>query len=173
MDIFVRRPVLSLVISLVLLIAGAVAVQKVPVLQLPEIESSSLVITTEYRGASADVVQGFVTEPIERIAMTIPGVDYVDSNTTAGISRVTAWLKLNENSTSALAELTARLNQISYELPDEADDPSIAVERTDRPAAVFYLRLFSNSRLLNYPLLKKLVIASIDHEYRPNFRSHQ
>ena len=154
MDIFVRRPVLSLVISLVLLIAGAVAVQKVPVLQFPEIESSSLVITTEYRGASADVVQGFVTEPIERIAMTIPGVDYVDSNTTAGISRVTAWLKLNENSTSALAELTARLNQISYELPDEADDPSIAVERTDRPAAVFYLNVrnehWSRAQLTDY-----------------------
>lgn len=154
MAIFVRRPLLSLVVSLVLLIAGAVAVKKISVLQFPEIESSSLVITTEYRGASANVVQGFVTEPVERVAMTVPGVDYVDSNTTAGVSRVTAWLKLNEDSTSALAELTARLNQISYELPDGADDPYIAVERTDRPAAVFYLNVrnehWSRAQLTDY-----------------------
>ena len=154
MAIFVRRPLLSLVVSLVLLIAGAVAVKKISVLQFPEIESSSLVITTEYRGASANVVQGFVTEPVERVAMTVPGVDYVDSNATAGVSRVTAWLKLNEDSTSALAELTARLNQISYELPDGADDPYIAVERTDRPAAVFYLNVrnehWSRAQLTDY-----------------------
>lgn len=154
MDIFVRRPVLSLVISLVLLLCGALAYLKIPVLQFPEIESSSLVITTNYPGSSAELVQGFVTEPVERVAMTIPGVDYVDSNTTAGVSSVRVWLELNEDSTAALAELTARLDQVRNELPEGVEDPSVSVERTDRPAAVFYLNVrndhWSRAQLTDY-----------------------
>ena len=76
---------------LIILLAGAFAATKIPVLQFPQIESTSLQITTAYFGASAEVVQGFITETIEKVAMTIPGVDYVDSTTTAGTSRVTAY----------------------------------------------------------------------------------
>lgn len=139
MDIFVKRPVIAIVISLILLLAGAWAAVKTPVLQFPKIESSSLVVSTVYPGSSAEVVQGFITEPIERMAMTIPGVDYVDATTTAGVSTVTAWLELNEDSTSALAELSARMDQIRYELPAGAEDPAVSVQRADRPAALFYL----------------------------------
>jgi multidrug efflux pump len=141
MDIFVKKPVLAIVVSLILLISGVLAATKISVLQFPKVESSSLVITTQYSGVSAQVVQGFVTEPIERIAMTIPGVDYVDSTSTAGLSSVTAWLKLNENSTDALAQLNSRLSQIKFELPQGAEDPSVNVTRVDRPGAAFYLNV--------------------------------
>jgi multidrug efflux pump len=139
MDIFVKRPTLALVVSLVILLSGLAAVSKIPILQFPQIESTSLQITTAYFGASAEVVQGFITETIEEVAMTIPGVDYVDSTTTAGTSRVTAWLDLNADSTRALAELTTRLAQIGYELPEGAEDPAVEVVRADRSSALFYL----------------------------------
>lgn len=139
MDVFVQRPVLAVVISLALILLGVQAMRALPVLQFPRIESASLVITTSYVGASAERVQGFITDPIERVAATVPGVDYVDSNTLAGLSTVTVWLKLNEDSTAALAELTSRLQQIRFELPAEAEDPSIQVVRADKQGAGFYL----------------------------------
>jgi len=144
MDIFVRRPILAIVISLAFLLIGAFAAVKISVLQFPKIESAAIIINTAYPGASADVVQGFVSEPIERVAATIPGVDYVDSNTTAGTSTVTAWLDLNVSSTGALAELSARLNEIRSDLPVAAKDPAIQVQRTDRPYAVMYLSALSD-----------------------------
>jgi multidrug efflux pump len=143
MDIFVKRPILALVVSLVLLLAGSYAVFKISILQFPKVDSSSLVITTAYPGSSAEVIQGFITDPIERAAMSVPGIDYLDSTTVAGLSTVTVWLELNQDSTKALAELTARINQISYELPVGAEDPAIEVVRADRSSALFYLDVHS------------------------------
>jgi multidrug efflux pump len=145
MDIFVTRPVLAVVVSLLLVIAGLKAAQIIPVLQYPRIESASLVVTTPYVGASADVVQGFITEPIERVASTVPGIDYVSSTTTPGLSTVTVWLKLNEHSTDALAELSARLAQIRFELPEGAEDPAVKVQRADRSGALFYLSIVTST----------------------------
>ena len=154
MDIFVKRPTLSLVISLVILLAGTFAAFKIPVLQFPQIESASLQISTSYFGASAEVVQGFITEPIEEVAMTIPGVDYVDSTTAPGLSMVTIWLDLNIDTTRALAELSTRLAQISYELPQGAEDPAVEVVRADRSNALFYLDIegksWTRSELTDY-----------------------
>ena len=143
MDVFVKRPILALVVSLVLVLAGVYAAFKVSVLQFPKVDSSSLVITTVYSGSSAEVIQGFITDPIERAAMSVPGIDYLDSTTVAGLSTVTAWLELNEDSTKALAELTTRINQIRYELPVGAEDPAIEVVRADRSSALFYLDVHS------------------------------
>jgi len=139
MDVFVKRPVLAIVLSLALVLVGIRASMDLPILQFPRIESASLQITTPFIGASAEVVQGFITEPIERAAASVPGVDYVDSNTTPGISTVTVWLRLGIDSTRALAELSTRLDQIRFELPEGAEDPSVQVVRADRPFAVFYL----------------------------------
>ena len=144
MDVFVTRPVLAIVISLILVLAGLRAAQNLPILQFPKVESSSLIISTNYVGASADVVQGFITDPIERVASTVPGVDFVDSSTTAGRSTVTVWLELNEDSTAALAELSSRLDQIRFELPPGAEDPFVQVRRADRPFAVFYLDVITD-----------------------------
>lgn len=145
-DIFVERPAVAVVISLALILLGLRAALEMPVLEFPEIESSSLVITTPYVGASAETVKGFVTDPIERAAATIPGVDYVDSTTTAGVSTVTAWLKLNEPSNLALAELNTRLGQIRFELPVGAEDPIINVNRADANNAIFYLDVVMEGR---------------------------
>lgn len=139
MDIFCRRPVLAIVMSLALCLVGIRAAIELPILQFPKIESASLQIVTPYVGASAEVIQGFITEPIERAAASVPGVDYVDSNTTPGVSTVTLWLRLGVDSTRALAELSSRLDQIRFELPAGAEDPSVQVVRADRPFAVFYL----------------------------------
>lgn len=139
MEIFVRRPILAIVVSAIILLMGVYASQQISVIQFPKIESSSLRISTAYFGASADVVQGFITEPIEEAAMSIPGVDYVDTVTTAGLSTVTAWLDLNVDTTRALTELSTRLAQIRFELPQGAEDPAVEVIRADRSAALFYL----------------------------------
>ena len=144
-DIFVSRPALAVVISVLIILAGLNTAQKISVQQFPQIKSASLVIDTVYTGASADVVKGYVTEPIERVTSTIPGVDYVDSVTTAGLSKVTAWLELNHDTTDALAELTTKLNQIKFELPAGVEDPFIQIVRADSPYAVFYLDVASPS----------------------------
>ena len=140
-DIFVRRPRVSIVLSLALLLVGVQSAINLPVIQFPVIQGSSLEIVTVYPGASAETVRGFIAEPIERVAASVPGVNYVESSTTAGRSLVRVWLKLNEDSTDALAELNTRLSQIRYELPDGAEDPSIEVMRADSPYASFYLAL--------------------------------
>ena len=138
-DLFVTRPMVAVVISLALVLIGVRTALDISVQQYPKIESSSLEIVTPYVGASASTVQGFVTEAIERAAASIPGVDYVDSHSSAGRSLVTAWLKLDVDSTGALAELNTRLSQIRFELPAGAEDPAVRVRRADRPQAGWYL----------------------------------
>ncbi|MDE1463626.1 efflux RND transporter permease subunit [Spartinivicinus poritis] len=154
MDIFINRPILAIIVSIVLVLLGIRAAVNLPVLQFPKIESTALVITTTYVGASAEVVQGFITEPVERAASTITGIDYIDSTTQAGLSTVKVWLKLNQNSTDALTELSSRIDQISFELPAKAENPSIQIERADRPGAVFYLSVitdhFSRESITDY-----------------------
>src|SRR5688572_16104816 len=145
-DIFIKHPVLAVVVNLVLVLVGWRALSTLPVQQYPKIESSSVVITTVYYGASAETVRGFLTTPIERAVSAISGVDHVESSSRAGISTITVFLKLNHNSTAALAEVSARLQQVRSELPGEAEPPSVEVQRTDRPYASFYLSFTSNER---------------------------
>lgn len=117
-----------------------------PVQQYPTIENSQVVITTIYYGADAETIRGFLSTPIERVVSAISGVDYVESTSRAGVSTVTVHLKLNHNSTAALAEVTARLQQVRSELPPDAEPPSIEVQRADRPYASFYLSFSSTQR---------------------------
>ncbi|MFB3819664.1 MAG: efflux RND transporter permease subunit [Candidatus Methylomirabilales bacterium] len=145
-DTFIKHPVLALVVNLIVLLAGWRALTTLPVQQYPQIESSSVVITTVYTGASAETVRGFVTTPIERVVSAISGVDYLESTSRAGLSTVTVRLKLNHDSTAALAEVTARLQQVRSELPAEAEPPVIEVQRADRPYASFYLSFTSTER---------------------------
>src|SRR5918999_504405 len=145
-DIFIRHPVLAAVVNLVIVLVGWRALTSLPVQQYPQIESSSVIITTVYYGASAETVRGFLTTPIERAVSAIGGVDYVESTNRAGVSTVTVRLKLNHNSTQALAEVTARLQQVRSELPSEAEPPAVEVQRADRPYATFYLSFTSPER---------------------------
>lgn len=144
-DIFIRKPVLALVVNLIILAVGWRAIGTLPVRQYPRIESTSIVITTAYIGASAETVRGFLTTPLERAVSAIDGVDYVESSSTAGVSTITVRLRLNHPSTDALAEISARLNQVRSELPAEAESPSIEIQRADRPFATFYISFTSES----------------------------
>ncbi len=145
-DVFIKHPVLAVVVNLVIVLVGWRALTALPVQQYPKIESSSVVITTIYYGASAETVRGFLTTPIERVVSAISGVDYLESTSRAGVSTVTVHLKLNHSSTAALAEVTARLQQVRSELPAEAEPPMIEVQRADRPYAAFYLSFTSSER---------------------------
>ena len=145
-DVFIKYPVLAVVVNLVILLVGWRALTTLPVQQYPKIESSSVVITTVYYGASAETIRGFLTTPIERVVSAISGVDYIESTSRAGLSTVTVRLRLNHSSTAALAEVTARLQQVRSELPAEAEPPVIEVQRADRPYASFYLSFTSTER---------------------------
>ncbi len=145
-DVFIKHPVLAIVVNLVIVLVGWRALANLPVQQYPQIESSSVVITTVYTGASAETVRGFLTTPIERAVSAISGVDYLESTSRAGVSTVTVRLKLNHSSTAALAEVTARLQQVRADLPSEAQPPVVEVQRADRPYASFYLSFTSTTR---------------------------
>lgn len=145
-DIFIKHPVLALVVNLVIVLVGWRALATLPVQQYPSVESSSIVITTTYIGASAETVRGFLTTPIERVVSAISGVDHIESTSRAGLSTITVRLKLNHSSTAALAEVTARLQQVRSELPAEAEPPVVEVQRADRPYASFYVSFSSSER---------------------------
>src|SRR5690554_5117438 len=145
-DTFIRHPVLAVVVNLVIVLVGWRALQALPVQQYPQTESTQIVITTVYFGASAETVRGFLTTPIERAVSAISGVDHIESTSRAGVSVVTIRLKLNHNSTAALAEVTARLQQVRSELPAEAEPPVVEVQRADRPYGTFYLSFTSKER---------------------------
>jgi multidrug efflux pump len=145
-DVFIKHPVLAIVVNLIIVLVGVRALTKLPVQQFPNVESSSVIITTVYTGASAETVRGFLTTPIERVVSAISGVDYIESTSRAGLSTVTVRLELNHDSTAALAEVTARLQQVRSELPAEAEPPVVEVQRADRPYATFYLGFTSSER---------------------------
>ena len=145
-DVFIKHPVLAAVANLVIVLVGWRAIVALPVQQYPQIESSSVLITTVYTGASAETVRGFLTTPIERAVSAIGGVDHVESTSRAGVSTITVHLELNHSTTAALAEVTARLQEVRSQLPSEAEPPIVRVQRADRPYATFYLSFTSSER---------------------------
>jgi multidrug efflux pump len=144
-DIFIKKPILAVVVNLLILLVGLQAVRNLPVQQYPSMESTSITITTRFYGASAEDVRGFVTTPIERSVSAVDGVDYVESASTAGLSTITVRLRLNVESKGALAEVGARLDAVRNQLPPEAEAPSLEITRADRPFASFYLSAVSES----------------------------
>ncbi|MCB9878944.1 MAG: efflux RND transporter permease subunit [Planctomycetes bacterium] len=145
-DVFVRHPVLALVVNLALILVGGRLAFGLPVQQYPKLDSASVIITTVYTGASAETVRGFLTTPIERAVSAIGGIDHVESESRQGVSMVTIRLELGYDTTRALAEVTARLQQVRSELPSEAEPPMIDIQRADRPYASFYLSFTSDGR---------------------------
>jgi multidrug efflux pump len=145
-DVFIKHPVLAAVVNLVLVLVGWRAIGSLPVQQYPKLESSSIVVTTVYYGASAETVRGFLTTPIERAVSAVSGIDHVESQSREGMSTVTVFLALDHSSTAALAEVTARLQQVRSELPAAAEPPAVQVQRTDRPYGTFYLSFTSKER---------------------------
>ncbi len=145
LTLFVRKPILAVVVSLAILIVGWRAAEQLPIQQYPRIESTSIVITTIYVGASADVVRGFITTPIERAVASVTGIDYVESQSVPSVSTVTVRLSLNQDANVALTEVGTKLDQIRSELPAESEPPSIEIQRADRPYATFYISFLSDA----------------------------
>src|SRR6476469_3635152 len=138
-DIFVKRPVLAIVVNLVIIIAGLQAVRSLNVRQYPKLESATVSVRTAYVGASADLVRGFITTPLERAIAAADGIDYIESQSAQSLSTINVRLKLNFNAASALADITARVNQVRADLPPEAEVPTILIESSDSVFASMYL----------------------------------
>ena len=143
-DIFIKRPVLAIVVNLLILVAGLQAVRTLKVRQYPKIESATVTVTTPYVGANADLVRGFITTPLERAIAAAAGLDYVESQSTQGLSTIHARLQLNYPASDALADISTRVDQVRADLPPEAEVPSIAIERSDAQVAAMYLSFGSN-----------------------------
>ncbi|MCC6661870.1 MAG: efflux RND transporter permease subunit [Phycisphaerales bacterium] len=143
-DIFIRKPVLAIVVNLIILAVGWRSIDALAVRQYPRLESSAIVITTVYVGASAETIRGFVTTPIEQAVSAIDGIDYIESSSRASVSTVTVRLRLNHDSNDALAEISARLNQVRSTLPAGSEAPSVDIQRTDKPYATFYISFTSD-----------------------------
>ena len=143
-DIFVRRPVLAIVVSLLILIAGIQALSGLTVRQYPRSDNAVVTITTAYVGASADLVRGFITTPIERAVGGVDGVDYVQSSSAQSVSTISLRLELNYDPIKALSEINSKVSQVRGDLPPEAEVPVISVESADSAFASAYLSFTSD-----------------------------
>ena len=143
-DLFIERPVLAIVVNLLIVIAGLSAWNSLNVRQYPLSENASVQITTVYVGANAELVRGFITTPLERAIASAEGIDYVESKSLQGISIINARLKLNYDSTKALADISSKVNRVRNDLPIEAQLPSISVQSADSKVAAAYLSFWSS-----------------------------
>jgi multidrug efflux pump len=144
-DIFIRRPVLSLVVSLLILLIGLRAMTSLPIRQYPKLSNTTITVTTIYPGASPDVIQGFITTPILQAVATAEGIDYLTSTSVQGTSTVTAYIRLNYDPSQALTDVMAKVQQVKYQIPTQAQDP-IIIKATGQTTAVMYIG-FASSEL--------------------------
>src|SRR5689334_17508759 len=138
-DLFVKRPVLAMVVNLVILIAGLQAIRSLSVRQFPRSDMANIVVTTAYVGANADLVRGFITAPLERSIAGADGIDYLESSSAQGLSTITIHLKLNYDTNAALTQTQAKVAQVRNDLPPEAEAPVIELETADTQFAAMYI----------------------------------
>ena len=143
-DLFIRRPVLALVVSLLIIIAGLQAMRALNVRQYPRSENAVVTVTTVYVGANAELIRGFITTPLERAIAAADGIDYIQSQSSQGVSTISARLKLNYDPIKALSEISSKVDQIRGDLPPEAEVPTINVESADSQFASAYLSFTSD-----------------------------
>src|SRR5712692_8283380 len=138
-DLFVKRPVLAVVVNLVILIAGLQAIRSLSVRQYPRSDIAVVQVTTVYVGANADLVRGFITTPLERVIASADGIDYMESSSAQGASTITVHLKLNYDTNAALTQIQAKVAQVRNDLPPESEAPIIELETADNQFASIYL----------------------------------
>jgi multidrug efflux pump len=148
-DLFIRRPVVAMVVSLVISIAGLQAVRSINIRQYPRSENSVVTVTTIYVGASAELIRGFITTPLERAIAAADGIDYIESQSSQGVSTINARLRLNYDPIKALSEISSKVDQVRDDLPPEAEVPIINVESADSQFAAAYLSFTSKVLLQN------------------------
>jgi multidrug efflux pump len=145
-DLFIKRPVLAIVVNLVILIAGLQAIRSLSVRQYPRSDIAVVQVTTTYVGANADLVRGFITTPLERVIASADGIDYMESSSAQGLSTISVHLKLNYDTNAALTQIQAKVAQVRNDLPPEAEAPVIELQTADDQFAAMYLG-FSSSDL--------------------------
>jgi len=138
-DIFVKRPVLSMVVSLVILIAGLQSIRSLSVRQYPRSDIAVVQVSTVYVGANADLVRGFITTPLERVIASADGIDYMESSSAQGLSTISVHLKLNYDTNAALTQIQSKVAQVRNDLPPEAEAPVIDLQTADNQFASMYL----------------------------------
>src|ERR1700748_2852771 len=152
-DIFIKRPVLSIVVSLLILLIGLRAGAVLPIRQYPKLSNTVVNVTPVYPGASADLIQGFITTPIEQAVASAEGVDYMTSSSVLGTSTIQVYIKLNFDPNQALTEVLAKVNSVKYLIPKESNDP-VVVKTTGQTTAVMYLgfssEVLSGSAISDY-----------------------
>src|ERR1700741_3287983 len=143
-DLFIKRPVLAMVVSFVILIAGLQAMRTLNVRQYPRSDIAAISVTTVYVGADAELVRGFITTPIERAMAAADGIDYIQSQSQQTVSTITARLKLNYDPNKALSDISSKVDAIRRDLPPEAEIPVIAIQAADTQYASAYLSFTSD-----------------------------
>jgi multidrug efflux pump len=138
-DLFVKRPVLAIVVNLVIVIAGLQSVRALSVRQYPRSDIAIVTVTTAYVGANANLVRGFITTPLERVIASADGIDYLESSSAQGVSTITVHLKLNFDTNAALTQIQAKVAQVRNNLPPEAEAPVIDLQTADNQFAAIYL----------------------------------
>jgi multidrug efflux pump len=138
-DLFVKRPVLAIVVNLVILIAGLQSIRALSVRQYPRSDIAVVNVTTAYVGANADLVRGFITTPLERVIASADGIDYMESSSVQSLSTITVHLKLNYDTNAALTQIQAKVAQVRNDLPPEAEAPIIDLQTADNQFAAIYL----------------------------------
>ena len=146
-DLFIRRPVLSVVIAALMLLLGLQAATQLDLREYPEVEKSVIYVSAVYPGASARTVQGFVTTPLQRRIAAAKGVDYITSQSDPGVASINVYVRLGENSTDVMAEVITKINEARFELPREVEDP-VVTNRTGGDA-MMYLALLSEQMSTN------------------------
>jgi multidrug efflux pump len=143
-DLLIRRPVVATVVNLILLIAGYQAWQTLSVRQYPRSDISVITVETVYIGADADLVQGFVTTPLEQAIAAVDGIDYMESQSAQGLSTISIRLKINYDPFKALTQVQTKVIQVRNDLPPEAELPTIDITTSDAQFASMYLSFYSN-----------------------------
>ncbi|MGN1394206.1 MAG: efflux RND transporter permease subunit [Succinivibrionaceae bacterium] len=143
-DIFIKRPVLAVSISLLIVILGLQALKGMAVRQYPNMTNTVITVTTSYYGANADTIQGFITQPLQQAIAQADSIDYISSSSKMGVSTITVNMKLNTDPNGALADVLSRVNSVKYMLPTEAQDPSIALS-TGSTTSVLYISFKSET----------------------------
>jgi multidrug efflux pump len=144
-DLFIKRPVLAIVVNLVILIAGLQSIRALSVRQYPRSDIAVVKVTTAYIGANADLVRGFITTPLERVIASADGIDYVESSSAQAVSTITVHLKLNYDTNAALTQIQAKVAQVRNDLPPEAEAPIIELETADNQFAAMYIGFSSDA----------------------------
>src|SRR5207249_2414521 len=144
-DLFIRRPVLAMVVSLVILIAGLQSIRSLSVRQYPRSDIAILTVTTAYVGANAGLVRGFITTPLERVIASADGIDYIESSSAQGVSTITVHLKLNYDTNAALTQIQSKVAQVRNDLPPEAEAPIIQLATADNQFAAMYIGFSSDN----------------------------